>query len=183
MNNTTNSDQAIRLLQEVAGRHCARIQQPYTLEEICEQVYGNEYNAELMLQHLLLWCLDKSRNILTHSRTLELQRDEAREERNTEQAKLDTLEQLIVEMSHPTMRMLVANIEDERAANKALSEALEGCLGSADSTVAAVTAELAVERVARKALTKALMICIRYADSGDATEQAHAALALAAKLP
>jgi len=43
-------------------------------------------------------------------------------------------------------------------------------------------AELSAERVARKALTKALMICIRYADSSSDTEQAHAALALAAKL-
>jgi len=44
-------------------------------------------------------------------------------------------------------------------------------------------AERDAERVARKALTKALMICIRYADSSADTEQAHAALALAAKLP
>jgi hypothetical protein len=44
-------------------------------------------------------------------------------------------------------------------------------------------AELTAERVARKALTKALMICIRYADSSADTEQAYAALALAAKLP
>ena len=44
-------------------------------------------------------------------------------------------------------------------------------------------AERDAERVARKALTKALMICIRYADSSEDTEQAHAALALAAKLP
>jgi len=44
-------------------------------------------------------------------------------------------------------------------------------------------AELSAERVARKALTKALLICIRYADSSADTEQAHAALALAAKLP
>ena len=50
-----------------------------------------------------------------------------------------------------------------------------------DSSVTA--AELAAERVARKALTKALMICIRYADSSADTEQAYAALALAAKLP
>jgi hypothetical protein len=42
--------------------------------------------------------------------------------------------------------------------------------------------ELAAERTARKALTKALMICIRYADSSSDTEQAYAALALAAKL-
>jgi len=46
-----------------------------------------------------------------------------------------------------------------------------------------ITAELAAERVARKALTNALMICIRYADSSADTEQAHAALALAARLP
>ena len=65
---------------------------------------------------------DKSRNILDHSRSLELQRDEAVTERDA-------------------------------------------------------------ERVARKALTKALMICIRYADSSADTEQAHAALALAARLP
>jgi hypothetical protein len=65
---------------------------------------------------------DKSRNILTHSKNLERQRDEAVAERDA-------------------------------------------------------------ERVARKALTKALMICIRYADSSADTEQAHAALALAAKLP
>lgn len=64
---------------------------------------------------------DKSRNILEHSRRLELQRDEA-------------------------------------------------------------VTELAAERTARKALTKALMICIRYADSSADTEQAHAALALAARL-
>jgi len=44
-------------------------------------------------------------------------------------------------------------------------------------------AELTAERVARKALVEALMICIRYADSSADTEQAYAALALAAKLP
>ena len=52
------AEQAIRLLQEVAGRHCSHIQKPYTLKEICEHVDGSEYNAELMLQHLLLWCSD-----------------------------------------------------------------------------------------------------------------------------
>lgn len=50
-----------------------------------------------------------------------------------------------------------------------------------DSSVTA--AELAAERVARKALVEALLICIRYADSSADTEQAYAALALAAKLP
>ena len=54
----SKTPQAIRLLQEVAGRHCSRIQKPYTLKEICEHVDGSEYNAELMLQHLLLWCSD-----------------------------------------------------------------------------------------------------------------------------
>jgi hypothetical protein len=46
-----------------------------------------------------------------------------------------------------------------------------------------VVAERDVEQAARKALTKALLICIRYADSSADTEQAYAALALAAKLP
>ena len=46
-----------------------------------------------------------------------------------------------------------------------------------------ITAELTAEQVARKALVEALLICIRYADSSADTEQAYAALALAAKLP
>jgi len=44
-------------------------------------------------------------------------------------------------------------------------------------------AERDAEQVARKALVEALLICIRYADSSADTEQAYAALALAAKLP
>ena len=44
-------------------------------------------------------------------------------------------------------------------------------------------AELDAERTARKALVASLLICIRYADSSADTEQAHAALALAEKLP
>jgi len=72
-------------------------------------------------------------------------------ERDSALAKLDVLERSIADMSHPNMRMLLADLE--------------------------------AERVARKALTKALMICIRYADSSADTEQAYAALALAAKLP
>jgi len=43
-------------LERVVSQHCAHIRKPYTLEEICEQVAGEEYNSELMLQHLLLWC-------------------------------------------------------------------------------------------------------------------------------
>lgn len=42
-------------MHSLVNRHCAHIRKPYTLEEICEQVAGNEYNAELMLQHLMLW--------------------------------------------------------------------------------------------------------------------------------
>jgi hypothetical protein len=58
MSNTENTEQpeARRSLHAVVSRHCAHIRKPYTLEEICDQVDGNEYNAELMLQHLLLWC-------------------------------------------------------------------------------------------------------------------------------
>lgn len=50
-------------------------------------------------------------------------------------------------------------------------------------TVAEDSSVTAAEQAARKALVEALMICIRYADSSADTEQAHAALALAAKLP
>ena len=42
-------------LDSLVSRHCAHIRKPYILKEICEQVEGGEYNAELMLQHLLLW--------------------------------------------------------------------------------------------------------------------------------
>jgi len=49
--------------------------------------------------------------------------------------------------------------------------------------LAAVTAERDAEQSARKELVAALLICIRYADTSADTEQAHAALALAAKLP
>lgn len=97
---------------------------------------------------------DKSRNILAHSHNLECQRDEA-----------------------------VAERDAERVARKALTKAMESCLRYAEYSIAAVTEELTAEQVARKALTKALMICIRYADSSADTEQAYAALALAAKLP
>jgi hypothetical protein len=44
-------------------------------------------------------------------------------------------------------------------------------------------ADLDAERTARRALVASLLICIRYADSSADTEQAQAALALAAKLP
>jgi len=50
-------------------------------------------------------------------------------------------------------------------------------------TVAEESSVTAAEQAARKALVEALMICIRYADSSADTEQAYAALALAAKLP
>jgi len=50
-------------------------------------------------------------------------------------------------------------------------------------TVAEESSVAAAERVARRELVEALLICIRYADSSADTEQAHAALALAAKLP
>jgi hypothetical protein len=43
-------------------------------------------------------------------------------------------------------------------------------------------ADLDAERTARRALVASLLICIRYADFSADTEQAHAALALAAKL-
>lgn len=57
MSNTEHTEQPEdrRSLHAVVSRHCAHIRKPYTLKEICEQVDGGEYNAELMLQHLLRW--------------------------------------------------------------------------------------------------------------------------------
>jgi len=49
---------------------------------------------------------DKSRNILEHSRNLERQRDEAREERDAVLAKLDMLERSIADMSEPNSEKL-----------------------------------------------------------------------------
>jgi hypothetical protein len=46
---------ALDSLHEVARLHCSHIRDPYTLEEICSQISGGEYNAEMMLQHLMLW--------------------------------------------------------------------------------------------------------------------------------
>jgi len=62
-------------------------------------------------------------------------------ERDAALAKLDVLERSIADMSHPNMRMLVADLEAERVARTALTKAMEKCLQYADSSVAAVTAE------------------------------------------
>ena len=61
--------------------------------------------------------------------------------------------------------------------------ALESSMKTVAEDSSVTVAEQVAERVARKALVEALLICIRYADSSADTEQAHAALALAAKLP
>ncbi len=42
-------------LDQIAREHCGHIRKPYKLTEIIDQVESNEYSAELMLQHLLLW--------------------------------------------------------------------------------------------------------------------------------
>jgi len=96
---------------------------------------------------------EKSRNILEHARNLERQRDEAR--KRTAPKTLDELEAL-------NLRSIVSDQDEDNAR---------------------ITAALDAEQAARKALVAALLICIRYADSSADTEQAFAALALAAKLP
>ena len=111
---------------------------------------------------------DKSRNILEHSRNMERQRDEVREERDAALAKLKEWERgelrLACKHEHEALDFAAQTLRVKKERNAAL-------------------AKLSVEQVARKALIKALLICIRYADSSADTEQAHAALALAAKLP
>ena len=44
-----------KALGDLVLRNCKHISKPYTLYEIIELVDGCEYNAEMMLQHLLLW--------------------------------------------------------------------------------------------------------------------------------
>jgi hypothetical protein len=115
---------------------------------------------------------DKSRNILTNARNMERQRDEA----VTELAELTASHAEAIaakEAQH------AKQIEDDWNAGNIISAKY---IAAIDAIEAQHAADLAAERTARKALTKALMICIRYSDHSAVTEQAHAALTLAAKL-
>jgi len=42
-------------LHRVVGRVAGHIRKPYTLRQIVRQIESNEYNSEMMLQHLLRW--------------------------------------------------------------------------------------------------------------------------------
>jgi hypothetical protein len=42
-------------IQYVASWYCDRVTNPYTMLEMLGMIDSGEYNAELMLQHLLLW--------------------------------------------------------------------------------------------------------------------------------
>lgn len=42
-------------LESLVKTHLSKIREPFTLEEILSQVESADYNAEMMLQHLLLW--------------------------------------------------------------------------------------------------------------------------------
>lgn len=42
-------------INSLVQSHCSHIKHPFTLEEICQQIQSGEYNAELLLQHLLLF--------------------------------------------------------------------------------------------------------------------------------
>jgi hypothetical protein len=41
-------------LRYLAAERCGHIREPYTLDEILDMIHSNEYNAELVIQHLLL---------------------------------------------------------------------------------------------------------------------------------
>ena len=49
-------------LERVIASHCAHIQKPYTMDEICAHVESDDYSPELMLQHLLLWVQSNESN-------------------------------------------------------------------------------------------------------------------------
>lgn len=42
-------------IQYVASWYCDRVINPYTMLEMLGLIQSGEYNAELMLQHLLFW--------------------------------------------------------------------------------------------------------------------------------
>ena len=42
-------------LQYVVDCCCSHIHHPFTLEEIVQKIESGTYNAELLLQHLLVW--------------------------------------------------------------------------------------------------------------------------------
>jgi len=148
---------------------------------------------------------DKSRNILEHARNLERQRDEVRKERDALLAREipkdptpdgllyryrndrlfhELVDQLALSKFLPERDRLCAE-RDTAKQHMDLARAEAACPD--DETLVMhcreLRAALDAEQAARKALVAALLICIRYADSSADTEQAHAALALAAKLP
>jgi hypothetical protein len=45
-------------LRRVANRIAGHIRKPYTLRQIIRMIESDEYNAELLLQHLLRWVAD-----------------------------------------------------------------------------------------------------------------------------
>ena len=49
-------------LQYVVDCYCSHIHHPFTLEEIVQKIESGTYNAELLLQHLLVWVGENMRN-------------------------------------------------------------------------------------------------------------------------
>ena len=45
----------IDFLDKLIEERCGNISKPFTLKEICQQIESNDYSAEMLLQHLLLW--------------------------------------------------------------------------------------------------------------------------------
>lgn len=42
-------------LQHIVDCYCSHIRRPFTLEEIVQKIESGDYNAEMLLQHLLVW--------------------------------------------------------------------------------------------------------------------------------
>ena len=49
-------------LERAVLRNAGHIKQPYTLDEILDQIESDNYSADLMLQHLLLYIAMRENN-------------------------------------------------------------------------------------------------------------------------
>ena len=49
-------------LNSLVSFYRSHIQRPFTLEEIVQKIESGTYNAELLLQHLLVWVGENMRN-------------------------------------------------------------------------------------------------------------------------
>lgn len=56
-------------LNSLVSFYRSNIQHPFTLEEIVQKIESGDYNADLLLQHLLVWVVENRRNAQAQPRS------------------------------------------------------------------------------------------------------------------